>query len=181
MIFLRKARADGSFLSGRSRRWNFWSGVQLCKLLCWVTWYKSPGRWHTSAMEVTYQKKNDLLGKWDPHCEFCLELHVLPLQRVNKSWNKLSNIIKMVCVTPGNCFVCSVRCKYITKIGKNTIAIYLHRIYVEPIEEHCIGVAVWWASFGIKTCDVISHAGSVLATTHWLIQPAWSFEHLSAL
>ena len=49
----------------------------------------------------------------------------------------------MVCVTPEKCFVCSVHYKYITKIGMNRIAIYLHRIYVETIEEHCIGVAVW--------------------------------------
>ena len=49
----------------------------------------------------------------------------------------------MVCVTPEKCVVCSVHYKSITKIGKNRIAIYLHRSYVETIEEHCIGVAVW--------------------------------------
>ena len=156
IIILRKTRAGGFILRGRSRRRNFlkWFTALQAIMLSYMT---------QITRQVTYlcdgsnlPKKQDLLGKGDPRCEFCLELHVLPLQRVNKSWNKLSNIIKMVCVTPENCFVCSVRCRSVTKIGKNRIVIYLHRFYVETIEEHCISIAVWWASFGIKTCDVIS-------------------------
>ena len=169
------------FLRGRSRRRNFlkWFTALQAIMLSYMT---------QITRQVTYlcdgsnlPKTKTFSAKGTHTVIFCLEIHVLPLQRVKKNWNNFSNIIKKICVTPEKCFICWVHHTSITKICKNTIAIYLYRIYVETIEEHCIGVAVWWASFGIKTCDVISHAGSVLAATRWLMQPAWSFEHLSAL
>ena len=85
MIILRKARG-GRFFPPRAK--------QVEKFLQWFTALQAIMLSCMSQItrQVTYlcdgsnlPKKQDLLGKGDPRCEFCLELHVLRLQRVSKS------------------------------------------------------------------------------------------------